>query len=177
MPHPPYSLPAVRLSANDYVAVNFRLWRARSATRRNHWLLGAAILLLSISIGLDLWPDGRLERTSTFIFLAIAVAYGLARFGLVRYQLRRGYARNAVLQQPIDFRLTNAEIIGRSKLGQFSGKWPRIRRAVWVGPDWLLLYPIETACYYLDLRRLQAPATPADLARLLEQHQIRQQRV
>ena len=177
MPKQPYLLPAVRMSADEFVAVNFRLWRARPATRRNHWLLGAGILLLGISIGLDVWQNGRPERTSTFVFLGVAVLYGLARFGLVRWQLRRGYARNATLQQPIDFRLTSAEIIGRSTLGQFSGKWTRIRRAVWVGTDWLLLYPTEAACYYLDLRRLQAPATPADLAQLLERHQIRQQRV
>ncbi|SDY06815.1 hypothetical protein [Hymenobacter psychrophilus] len=172
---PPYHLPAVRLSADDYVAVNFRLWRARPATRRLHWLLGTAIGLLTIGVGLDVWQNGQLQRTSSFIFLGVAVLYGVSRFGLVRYQLRRGYARNATLQQPIDFILTTTEVIGQSQQGKFSGPWTTMQRAVWVGPDWLLLYPTEAACYYLDMRRLQAPATRVDVTRLLARHQIRQQ--
>ena len=177
MPQPPYHLPAVRLSADEFVAVNFRLWRARPGTRRNHWLLGAALALLTISVGLDFGQHGRLTSPFTLVFLGVGVAYGLLRFGLVRWQLRRGYQRQAALQQPIDFTLTDTEIIGRSVLGRFSGQWQLIRRAVWVGTDWLLLYPTEAACYYLDLRRLQAPAAPADVAQLLERHSIRQQRV
>lgn len=174
---PPYHLPAVHLSADDYVALNFRLWRARPATRRNHWLLAAALLLLTVSVGLDVWQHGRLTSTFTPLFLGVGVGYGLLRFGLVRWQLRRGYQQQAALQHPINFTLTDTEIIGQSMQGKFAGLWTDIRRAVWVGSDWLLLYPTETACYYLDLRRLPAPATAADVARLLARHQIRQQRV
>ncbi|MBT2556561.1 hypothetical protein J7E24_02080 [Hymenobacter sp. ISL-91] len=179
MPHPPlpYHLPAVRLSADAFVAVNFRLWRARPATRRMYWLLGAALLLLAVSVGLDFGQNGRLTSTFTPVFLGVGVAYGLLRLALVRWQLRRGYQRQPALQHPIDFTLTDTEIIGRSVLGQFSGQWQLIRRAVWVGADWLLLYPTEAACYYLDLRCLQAPATRADVARLLERHQLQQQRL
>jgi hypothetical protein len=171
----PILLTGVQLTADEFVAVNFRLWRARPRTRLNHWILGAAVVLLGVSVGLDVYSNGRLTQPSTLILLAVAVAYALLRFGLVRYQLRRGYARNQALQQPTDFTLTNTEIIGRNTLGQFSGKWALIRRAVWVQPHWLLLYPTEAACYYLDLRRLQAPATAADVAALLERHQIAQQ--
>ncbi|MBT9394336.1 hypothetical protein KLP40_14290 [Hymenobacter sp. NST-14] len=171
-----YHLPAVHMSADDYVAVNFRLWQARPRTRFNHWLLAAAGLLLGVSVGLEVWEFGRPQTISTLVFLAVAVLYGLFRFALARYQLRRGYARQTAVQQPTDFTLTATEIIGRNALGQFSGPWKRIRRAVWAGPDWLLLYPSETACYYLDLRRLRPPATPADLAALLEHHRIPQQR-
>ncbi|RFP65200.1 hypothetical protein D0N36_10060 [Hymenobacter lapidiphilus] len=167
----------MRLSADEFVAVNFRLWRARPATRRLYWLLGAALLLLNLSVGLDLWQNGRLGSPFTLVFLGVGVAYGLLRLALVRWQLRRGYQRQQALQQPVDFTLTATEIIGRSALGKFPGQWKLIRRAVWVGPDWLLLYPTAAACYYLDMRCLQAPATAADVARLLERHQIRQQRI
>ena len=169
------TLTGVQLTADEFVAVNFRLWRARPRTRLNHWILGAAVLLLAVSVGLDVYANGRLTQPATLVPLAVAVLYACLRFGLVRYQLRRGYVRNQALQQPTDFTLTNAEIIGRNTLGQFSGKWALIRRAVWVQPHWLLLYPTEAACYYLDLRRLQAPATAAEVAALLERHQIAQQ--
>lgn len=171
----PILLTGVQLTADEFVAVNFRLWRARPRTRLNHWILGAAVVLLGVSVGLDVYSNGRLTQPSTLVLLAVAVLYATLRFGLVRYQLRRGYARNQALQQLTDFTLTNTEIIGRNTLGQFSGKWALIRRAVWVQPHWLLLYPTEAACYYLDLRRLQAPATAADVAVLLERHQIAQQ--
>ncbi|RSK48259.1 hypothetical protein [Hymenobacter rigui] len=169
------TLTGVQLTADEFVAVNFRLWRARPRTRLNHWILGAAVLLLAVSVGLDGYANGRLTQPATLVPLAVGVLYACLRFGLVRYQLRRGYARNQALQQPTDFTLTNTEIIGRNTLGQFSGKWTLIRQAVWVQPHWLLLYPTEAACYYLDLRRLQAPATAADVAALLERHQIAQQ--
>ena len=177
MKPPSYHLPGVHMTADDYVAVNFRLWRARPRTRFNHWLLAAAVLLLGVSEGLEVWQYDRPQTTSTLAFLAVAILYGLFRFSLVRYQLRRGYARNTAAQHPTDFTLTDSEIIGRSEVGQFSGHWRLIRRAVWVGSDWFLLYPTEAACYYLDLRRLQPPATPADVAALLERHQIPQQRL
>lgn len=173
----PIVLPGVQLSADEFVAVNFRLWKARPATRRNHWLLGAAVALLAVSVGLEVYQHGGVQNWSGVAFLAVAVLYGLLRMALVRYQLRRGYARNTALQHPIDFTLTDTEITGRSSLGQFSGQWSLIRRAVWVRPDWLLLYPTEAACYYLDMRRLQAPATTSDVARLLTHHQILQQQV
>ncbi|NVO86515.1 hypothetical protein [Hymenobacter terrestris] len=177
MPAPPYNLPAVRLSADEFVAVNLRLWRARPATRRLYWLLSAALLLLTISVGLDFWQNGRLGSPFTLMFLGVGLAYGVLRLVLVRWQLRRGYLRQQALQHPVDFTLGATEIIGRSTLGKFSGQWKLIRRAVWVGSDWLLLYPTTAACYYLDMRRLQAPATAADVARLLEHHQIQQQRI
>ncbi|MBX0291983.1 hypothetical protein K3G63_16140 [Hymenobacter sp. HSC-4F20] len=173
----PIVLSGVQLSADEFVAVNFRLWRARPRTRLNHWILGAAIALLSVSLGLEVYQSGRLPQSSSLVFLAVAVGYALLRFGLVRYQLRRGYAKNTAAHQPTDFTLTDTEIRGRSALGQFSGKWSLIRRAVWVRPHWLLLYPTEASCYYLDMRRLQAPATPDAVEQLLATHQIPQQRI
>ncbi|MET4106770.1 hypothetical protein [Hymenobacter sp. UYP22] len=173
----PIVLSGVQLSAEEFVAVNFRLWRARPRTRLNHWILGAAVVLLGASVGLDLYQHGRLTQLSTLVFLGVAVLYALFRAGLVRYQLRRGYANNTTLHQPINFTLTESDIIGRSALGQFSGKWSMVRRAVWVQPHWLLLYPTEAACYYLDMRQLQQPATPADVAALLTRHSIAQQQL
>jgi len=52
--------------------------------------------------------------------------------------------------------------------------WKALRRAVWVRPDWLLLYPTDAACYYLDLRRLPAALPPAVLAQLLAGHHVPQ---
>lgn len=173
----PLLLSGVQLSADEFVAVNFRLWRARPRTRLNHWILGAAVVLLGVSVGLDVYSNGRLAQPSTAVLLGVAVLYAVLRFGLVRYQLRRGYAKNTAAHHPTSFTLAQSEIIGRSTLGQFSGKWQLIRRTVWVQPHWLLLYPTEAACYYLDLRKLEAPATPADVAALLEHHQIPQQRL
>ncbi|GAB3227451.1 hypothetical protein GCM10027346_10820 [Hymenobacter seoulensis] len=170
----PLRLPGVHLSAEEYVRLNFRLWRAQPKTRINQWLLGAAVLLLAVSVGLDLWQHGRLLRPSTLAFLGVAVAYALFRAGLVRYQLRRAYAQNASMQNPIDFELTAEGLRGTSSLGNFTSRWPQLRRAVWVRPEWLLLYPSEAACYYLDLRCLQAPATPADIEKLLTRQQVPQ---
>ncbi|MCA8829140.1 hypothetical protein [Hymenobacter pini] len=171
----PLILSGVQLSADEFVAVNFRLWRARPRTRLNHWILGAAVMLLGVSVGLDVYSNSHLAQPSTAVLLGVAVLYAALRFGLVRYQLRRGYAKNTAAHHPTSFTLTQSEIIGRSTLGQFSGKWQVIRRAVWVQPHWLLLYPTEAACYYLDLRKLEAPAIPADVAALLEHHRIPQQ--
>ncbi|TGE08086.1 hypothetical protein [Hymenobacter fodinae] len=168
----------ITMSADEYVAVNFRLWRQQPATRRNNWLLLIGLGLLSFSLFVRVsQQNGQFTAWSTPVFLLVGLLYALLRPVLVRWTLRRGYSKNAVLNEPVDFILTTDEIIGRSELGQFSGKWATIRRAVLVQPDWLLLYPTEAACYYLDVRRLQAPATFPDVERLLAQHQIPLRRV
>ncbi|GGG36659.1 hypothetical protein [Hymenobacter glacieicola] len=174
---PALVLPNVRMTAEDYVTVNFRLWRARPATRRAQWILVAAIALLALSVGLEVRELGRIQNWSTVAFLTVAGLYAAFRLALVRYQLRRGYSRNPAAQEPVDFTLSLAEVRGCSNQGTFTSSWSRVKRAVWVQPNWLLLYPSEAACYYLDLRRLQAPATPADIEQLLARHQIALQRV
>jgi len=172
----PVAVPGVRLSAGEYVAVNFRLWWHAAATRRNHWLLGLALALLAASVAMQLRgraPDGAFAWSSP-VLLAVGLAYGALRPLLVRRLLRRTYQGSDAMQTPIDYELTAEELRGHSALGHFAVPWPALRRARWVRPDWLLLYPTDAACYYLDLRRLPA-AFPADeLARLLARHQVPQ---
>ncbi|SHL47852.1 hypothetical protein SAMN02746009_02806 [Hymenobacter psychrotolerans DSM 18569] len=159
------------MTSADFIAVNFRMWQRQRRTRFNHWLLGAALLLLAASVALDVMQNGQLTNQGTVVVLAVGLLYGLLRAGLVRYQLRRGFARNPVAQQPIDFALDADQLRGNSASGSFGVRWNQLQRAIRVG-DWLLLYRSEAACYYLDLRRLQAPATPADALALLREQQV-----
>ncbi|WP_375434754.1 hypothetical protein [uncultured Hymenobacter sp.] len=165
----PLLAPGVIMTANEFVAVNFRLWQQQSATRRRHWLLGAALFLLSVSVGLDAAQNGRISNSNTVLFLGLGALYGLFRLRLVRYQLRRGYAKNVVLHAPTDFTFDAEMLRGHTDNSRFEARWSAMRRAVWVKPNWLLLYPTETACYYVDLRRLQAPATPEQLLALVRE--------
>lgn len=159
------------MTSDDFVAVNFRLWQQQRRTRFNHWLLGVALLLLAASIAFDVVQNGRVTNRGTLVMLAVGLLYGLLRMALVRYQLRRGFAKNPANQQPIDFAFDADRLRGSSSSGSFKVRWNQLQRAVWVS-DWLLLYPSEAACYYLDLRRLQAPATPADVLALLREQQV-----
>ncbi len=159
----------VMMTVDEFVAVNFRLWRRQPATRRNSWLLGTAMLLLSVSVGLDIVQNGRISNPSTVVFLTVGVLYGLFRLSLTRYQLRRGYVKNAVLRAPTNFTFDAEKLRGENPNGHFEARWRVMRRAVWVKPNWLLLYPTETACYYVDLRRLQVPATPEQLLTLVRE--------
>ncbi|UOR05992.1 hypothetical protein MUN82_02550 [Hymenobacter aerilatus] len=164
---------SVTMSADEFVAVNFRLWRAAPATRRNHWILGVGLALLTVSLVLELLDtQGHITTWSTPVLLVVGVAYGLLRAALVRRQLRRGYQQNTVLQQPADFILTDKELQGNSPTGTFRTPWSTLQRAIRVGPNWLLLYPTHAACYYLDLRRLVLPATPTAVEALLAQHSV-----
>ncbi|OGX89125.1 hypothetical protein [Hymenobacter coccineus] len=172
----PTEAPGVLISADEYVAVNLRLWWRAPATRRNHWLLGGALVLLAISVGAQLLgraPDGSFAWSSP-VLLAVGLAYGAARLLLVRRLLRRTYFGSAAMQVPVDYELTEAALCGQSKLGRFDLPWSSLRRAVWVRPNWLLLYPAEAACYYLDLRCLPATTPPAAVAALLTQHNLPQ---
>ncbi|MDF7810359.1 hypothetical protein [Hymenobacter sp. YC55] len=169
MPSASLIAPGVTMTADDFVVVNFRLWRQQPATRRNYWLLGAALLLLSIAVALDVVQNHRISNPSTLAFLAVGVLYGLFRMSLVRYQLRRGYERNAVLRAPTDFTFDVEFLRGQTSNGRFEARWTTMRRAVWVKPNWLLLYPTEAACYYVDLRRIQAPAALEQLLALVRE--------
>jgi hypothetical protein len=160
------------MTADEFVAVNFRLWLRQPATRRNHWILGAALVLLSVSVGLDILQAGRVSSWSNLIFLAVGVLYSLLRMSLVRYQLRRGYSRNPVLREPVSFSFAADRLRGHGAAGRYEVRWDKLRRVVWVRPYWLLLYPNETGCFYVDLRQLQAPATPHDLVAVLRNQHV-----
>ncbi len=155
------------MTADEFVAVNFRLWRKRPRTKLNHGLLGLALLLLGISVALDVVRTGYVSNWSTVAVLAVGVLYGLFRMQLVRYQLRRGYVKNTALHIPVDFSFDAEMLRSQSTDGCFEARWHTVRRAVWVRPDWLLLYPTEVACYYVDLRRVQTPNTPEQLLSLV----------
>jgi hypothetical protein len=156
------------MSSDEYVAVNFRLWQKRPRTKLNHWLLGLALFLLGVSVGLDAVRAGHVSNWSTVAVLAVGVLYSLLRMQLVRYQLRRGYDKNTVLRVPVDFTFDIEMLRGQSTDSRFEVRWRTLRRAVWVHPNWLLLYPTEAACYYVDLRRVQAPSTPQHLLSLVK---------
>lgn len=160
------------MTADEFVAVNFQLWQKRPRTKLNHWLLGLALLLLGVSVALEVVRTGRISNWSTVAVLAVGVLYGLLRMQLVRYQLRRGYDKNTVLRVPVDFTFDAEMLRGQSTDGRFEARWRTLRRAVWVQPNWLLLYPTEAACYYVDLRRVQAPGTPEQLLVLLKEANV-----
>ncbi|MBO0360048.1 hypothetical protein J0X19_18960 [Hymenobacter sp. BT186] len=163
----PLLVSGVTMTADEFVAANFRLWQKRPRTKLNHWLLGVALLLLGVSVALDVMQTGYVSNWSTVAVLAVGVLYGLFRMQLVRYQLRRGYAKNTVLQVPVAFTFDAEMLRGQSTDGRFEVRWRTLRRAVWVQPNWLLLYPTEAACYYVDLRRVQVPGTPEQLLSLV----------
>lgn len=165
----------VTMTADEYVAVNYRLWGQQPRTRRVTWLLNVAILLLTISFGLGIWQW--VQNPTTDVFWGFLPAWGLAllyawwRSWQVKRQLRRGYAQNAALREPIDYEFNADSIITRSAAGEFVTRWKKLRYAVHVG-NWLLLYPQQAACYYVDLRRLTEPAKPRDLEALLDEKGI-----
>jgi hypothetical protein len=156
------------MTADEFVAVNFRLWQKRPRTKLNHWLLGAALLLLGVSVALDVIQTGHVSNWSTVAVLAMGILYALVRMAIVRYELRRGYVKNTGLRVPVDFSFDAEMLRGRSTDGRFEGRWRTLRRALWVSPNWLLLYPTEAACYYVDLRCVQAPSTPEQLLSLVK---------
>jgi len=165
----------VTMTAAEYVAVNYQLWSQQPRTRRVTWLLYVSILLLTISFGLGIWQWVR--NPGSDIFWGFLPAWGLAlvyawwRSWRVKRQLRQGYTKNTALQQPIDYQFNTDNITSRSEAGEFVTRWEKLRYAVHVG-DWLLLYPQQMACYYVDLRRLVAPATPENLEELLDEKDV-----
>ena len=169
----PLRLPHVLMTADEYVAVNYYLWNRQSTTRRNRWLLVAALGLLAVSAGLQLWRNQFRGFSSWLVpaSLGVGVLYGVGRDALTRYFLRRGYTQNAALHQPVDYELATDGLRSRTAAGRYLAPWPTLRRAVRVG-DWLLLYPTAAACYYLDLRRLAAPATAAQVVETLRQQGV-----
>jgi len=168
----PLLAPGVTMTADEFVAVNFQLWLRQPASRRNHWILGTALMLLAVGVGLDIIRTGHISSWNTPAFLGVGVLYGLLRTSLVRYQLRRGYSRNSALREPISFSFDANMLRGHGATGRFGISWNKVRRAVWVRPNWLLLYPDETGCFYVDLRQLQVPATPDGLLTLVRDQQI-----
>ena len=169
----PLRFPHVLMTTAEYVAVNYYLWNRQPTTRRNRWLLAAALALLAVAAGLQLWQN-QLRGFSGWLVpasLVVGVLYGAGRDALTRYFLRRGYARNAALHQPVDYELAADGLRSHTAAGSYLAPWLALRRALRVG-DWLLLYPTAAACYYLDLRQLAAPATAAQVVETLRRQGV-----
>ncbi|PJJ59178.1 hypothetical protein [Hymenobacter chitinivorans] len=173
---PSITLRPVTLSPADYVSINYRLWNQRMSTRRSNWLLGGALTLLAISVVYTLGQNSwQLTSWTNPVLLAAGLAFLVGRGQFVRWLLRRGYEKSrAGLSRSMVYTLLPNELQGQSELVQFSLHWSAIRKAVWVEPHWLLLYPTEAACYYLDLRCLPAPTSLADVRELLMAQAIAQ---
>ncbi|MCB2377706.1 hypothetical protein LGH70_08945 [Hymenobacter sp. BT635] len=169
----------VSLSKADYVAINHRMWNQRLGTRRSNWLLVGALALLTIGTVYTLVRNsGQLTSWTNPALLLVGIVFLVGRAQFVRWLMRRGYEKSrAQLSRSIVYTLRPNELRGQSELVQFSVQWSAIKKAAWVKPHWLLLYPSEAACYYLDLRCLPAAATAADIEQILAAQQIPQQQV
>jgi hypothetical protein len=93
------------MTADEFVAVNFQLWKKRPRTLFNHLLLGMAILLLSVGVYRDVTRFKQVTEWGSVVFLLVAILYAGVRMAVVRYELRRGYTKNTGLHQPITFTL------------------------------------------------------------------------
>lgn len=168
----PLLIDGTALTEAEFVQLQIRLWRQRPRTR----LAGALLLLWLAAMGYfvvrDYLTHHRLTDYFTAGLLLVGIGVAFAREPLVRRQLRRYYARTPALASPAHFELSAAGVRGRGRLSEFETQWGGILQARISGP-WLLLYITEATYHCLDLRRLQPPATEADVRALLAAQGVR----
>ena len=160
------------LSEAEFVALQYRLWRQRPRTRLAGWLLTLWLAAMSYFVVRDWLTYHALTDYYTAALLVFGIAAAFARGPLVRRQLRRYYVRTPGLASPARFELRAEGLSGQGRLSTIETQWAGIMQARVVG-HWLLLYVTEATYHCLDLRRLQAPATEADVRALLAAQGVR----
>ena len=166
MPTYPLVVEGSTISADEFVALQYRLWRQQQRIRLNGWIIGGWVLLMAGFLVRDLVAYGGLAEYYTPAAIAFGVVALLVRGPLARRQFRRYYARTPALASATRFELSPEGLRGQGQLSSMQNRWASFTQARLLG-SWLLLYVSEASYYYLDLRRLLPPATPADVLALL----------
>ncbi|RSK42419.1 hypothetical protein [Hymenobacter perfusus] len=104
----------------------------------------------------------------TAFFIALLV--GMLVFAN-RVLLKRSFNKIPLHQQPVTYTLSETGIALHSRALQSTSAWHTVHSARKVG-DWYFLANKNQQGYLLDSRRIQAPATEADLRALFQQHGI-----
>lgn len=168
----PLVIDGTTLTADEFVALQYGLWRKRPRTRLAGWLLLLWVSAMSYFVVRDYLTYHQLTDYFTPTILAVGIVAAFLRGWLVRWQLRRYYARTPALGSPARFELSEAGLRGQGRLSRTETQWAGIVQAQVVG-HWLLLYITEATYHCLDLRRLQPPATEADVRALLQAQGVR----
>ncbi|MBD2715567.1 hypothetical protein KBK19_11015 [Microvirga sp. STR05] len=132
----------------------------------NYWWVAGWILLLLAGIWLapELWQ--RYLRLALFASLITVI-------GLLyqRYEYRKAFRQSPTAGLNTRFEVLETGIIVEHE-GRFTTfLWREFYRIRHI-ESWVLLYPNQEFCYYLDLRNVQPPATASQVLNLLTKHKL-----
>ncbi|WP_155832848.1 hypothetical protein [Hymenobacter swuensis] len=138
---------------------------------RQRWWLYALVLgyLLYTTWFADTASSSVLFKAGISTFL-IMLMVGVLMFAN-RVLLKHSFSKIPLYQQPATYTLSESGIALRTPLLQSSSAWHTVHSARKVG-DWYFLANKNQQGYLLDSRRIQAPATEADLRALLQHYGI-----
>lgn len=129
-----------------------------------NWIKGA--LVLAGSFGASFVTGSGLG----FILFGVAmVGVGLLH---QHWEYRRAFRQQQARPVPEAFELTETGLRLHYPAGTIFHAWDSLYRIREIG-DWLLFYPDMEFCYYLDLRRLPALLTAADVRALIQWRDMR----
>jgi cytoskeletal protein RodZ len=103
-----------------------------------------------------------------FALVVIAAAFWLA----IRVVMQLNYKRAPTLQQPTTYTLSASGIKAVSTAQRRSLAWSSVKSVTQYG-RWYQIHTADSQELLLDADRIQAPATEADLRKLLQQQGVR----
>ncbi|RTQ46209.1 hypothetical protein EJV47_22000 [Hymenobacter gummosus] len=161
----PIIIPQVHLSFGRYF---WLAWRFTLKTKPSMWLV--VFPLLSIVSLVRGAVAGDAQPTAN-PGLALLQLVGIAAVLLIPYQMWRTYRRAPLLSGFNRYEFNADGLLLQNDVQQSQLAWVALLRFHRFG-RWILLLSGEQVGVYIDLDRVQAPHTAADVLRLLEQHGI-----
>ncbi|GGF19480.1 hypothetical protein [Hymenobacter cavernae] len=168
----PIEIPAVEVAKDEYVRVAKQRWYQQPQNRRSLWTLslGAAFWLYILYAEWLKSPD----RLSTWLVIALVVVVGLLfylgywRPRQVVKHFTKAYAETPSISLPTDYTFGISSVRSINSRSSAEVQYELFSHVERI-ENWLILFTTPAIGYFIDLRRISAPATANDLIRLLRE--------
>jgi hypothetical protein len=170
------TVPDVLISEDEYATVAAQQWLSRPKYRWPLWVYGLSALVMLLVAAMRLWARAQNPAEPWPVFELVWVAligfYALWwRRQRLEQHYRKSYRSSAQAQAPSTYRFGEDSVENVSTLGQSTLRYAALTKAV-VRGKWLLLYFSDHGFAFVDLTRVQSPATPEDLLGLLRRQGV-----
>ncbi|OON68788.1 hypothetical protein [Hymenobacter sp. CRA2] len=167
------TIPDVTISEAEFATIATEQWLSQPKNRWVLWIYGLSGVVFLVLAGLRLWERAEDPTAPWPVFELIWVAFILLyvfwwRPYRLRQFFRKNYRSSAASQAACTYHFREDEIDNISDLARGSVRYEALVKARQRG-RWLLLYFSDSGYAFIDVDKIQPPATAADLHQLLQQ--------
>ena len=156
----------------EFRALNWALIRRTRKRLLIAPLFGVFIVAVNLASDAKYKAEGISPLTGFAIVGSLILLYTLFFYGLNK-TIKKNYVNTSALADGMTITLSDASISLHSKVVNSECSWPNSYKKATRLKNWVILSSGPSSAYFLDVEKMEAPATIADLTTLLLQKGIK----